>query len=105
MDIIIRHGVLPLGYKASRTFFLRATKRLNIGLLDTRRDSVKRMRVLIRQRLGKQEFGRIRFYRIAPKEFVQVLHTVYGLAKNEIRLLAESEVDGMLRRYLNGTDS
>ena len=102
LDVILRHGVLPLGYKASLTFFLRPTKRLNLGLLDTRRDSVRKTRSLIRQRLGKHEFGRIRFYRITPKEFVQVLQTIYGLQRSEIHAMSDTELDGMLRRYLDG---
>jgi hypothetical protein len=97
-EVMLDYGVVPLGYKHA-LHWLRPCLRLNLGLVDPRRDAVKRVKRELRAQLTAQGYARIRLYQVRPREFLRILDEVYAIAEGEVR--KRSGVAPALRAFLD----
>jgi hypothetical protein len=88
LEVLLELGVLPLGFKQGRHLF-RPCKRLNVGVIDTRREAVRRAKRALRERLRSSEYRSIKLYQVEREAFVRVLGTVYGVSEEKLKRFLE----------------
>ncbi|MEW6055328.1 MAG: hypothetical protein AB1540_01830 [Bdellovibrionota bacterium] len=102
IDFIIRHGVLPLGYKTEYSFFLRAQKRLNIGLLTpSHKETITKIEEHAENKLGQKKFAGIRLFLILGDQMIKVLEREYGVTEDELRRKSPAEINPTLAMFLS----
>lgn len=87
VDMLLRHGALPLGFK-TRYRFLRAVKILNVGLVEPKRKDVARA-VESEARAAIPDIAGIQIFAIDPAEFLAILGKVYGVTDETLRSRAD----------------
>jgi hypothetical protein len=99
-EMLVRLGMLPLGFKTEKKLF-RTQKVLNLGLLDpSRRDAVdEAMRAAV-TKLGDGQVQGVKVFLVLADQFLSVLSRVYGMDDAELRGRDASQVDGTLAMFL-----
>jgi hypothetical protein len=94
LDIILKWGVLPLGFKAERKLF--STRRiLNLGALDPKRPGLREACIA-----ACPEAHGVRPYLVLGDQFVAILTQVYGVSPERLAGLREAEADPTLQLFL-----
>lgn len=94
IDVIVREGLLPLGYKSEFHWF-RTRKRLNVGVLNMEKASAQTW--LNTQTDSVKAF---KTYQILPEEFLQTLELCYGVERSTLLGLEADRIDVNLALYL-----
>lgn len=94
VDVIIREGILPLGYKNVFHWF-RTRKRLNLGVLNLSKTSGQEW---IKAHL--QTVKCFKAFQILPEEFLQTLELCYGVDRSTLLDLGADAIDVNLALYL-----
>lgn len=82
-EFLLRHGVLPLGYKDESSLF-RKKRLLNVGFLHPTESSIREVEEKAISQLGKSLQG-VRAFLLLGEQFVEVLEKSYGIPENAIR--------------------
>ena len=93
-DQILRHGVLPLGYKSEFRWF-RSVQRLNIGMLNPAR--TKSLDWVRQQIPNVKSF---KTFQILPDQFLATLEQHYGVGKASLMGMGPENLDENLTLYL-----
>ena len=98
LNEMLKHGILPLGFKSSQSFFRRG-KYLNIGFLDPgSKENQKTIELLAKKNLTSENVLGIKIFLILADQFVDVLKEVYQ--QPEETLPAAKELHPILSNYL-----
>lgn len=83
---MLKHGVLPLGFKTEMKFF-RTKKLLNLGLLNpaTAEERLPELKALAQQKLGADSFQDVKVYVILADQFLDVLARKYQFPVAKVR--------------------
>jgi hypothetical protein len=83
---MLRHGVLPLGFKTEMRFF-RTKKLLNLGLLtpDSAEERLPELKALAQSKLGADSFQDVKIYVVLADQFLDVLARKYSFPESKIR--------------------
>lgn len=100
VDVLLRLGALPLGFKTEHKFF-RARKILNLGLLDpARKDAADEALRLAVAKLGAKEVQGVKVFLILADQYLQILHDTYGVTDAVIQGHDPAQIDGTLSMFL-----
>ncbi len=94
IDVIIREGVLPLGYKSEFHWF-RTRKRLNLGVLNLEKGSGEAW-----VRANVDTVKAFKTFQILPEEFLQTLELCYGVDRRTLLDMSADQIDVNLALYL-----
>ncbi len=99
-DILIKHGVLPLGFKTEHRFYL-SRKMLNLGMLDpNNRGVIAKLEELAKEKTGNEFYG-IKSYLIIGDQFLNVIHSIYKVTDEEIRSKNPTEVNETVQLFVD----
>ncbi len=99
-DVLLKYGVLPLGYKTEYKLF-RSKKILNIGLLDpAQKEIATQIENLAQEKLGKNSISSIKVFLILADQYLDILNSVYGMSEEEIRRQDLQKLDPTLSMFL-----
>ena len=94
-ELMLRYGVLPLGFKTQYRFF-RSSKSLNLGLLNPdNEEAIHEARQAAHARLGADGFQKVRVFLILSDQFIDVFGEVYKMDAISIRT-SQLELDPLL---------
>lgn len=97
--LLIKHGVLPLGFKTEFHFF-RKRKVLNLGLLNPEATDLKEIKEAAKKSLGEDAFSNVQVFKIDAEAFVKVLEKHYGIKKESLEAIASGEAHPTLREHI-----
>lgn len=105
LDLMVRCGALPLGYKREFRFF-RARKMLNIGIINPeRKDAIAEIERFLRVRPEGETIAGLKIYLVLSDQFLDVLDSVYQMSEIEIRALPGERVDGTLQLFIENVEN
>jgi hypothetical protein len=100
VDAMIRHGVLPLGFKQGGYSLFGAVRTLNLGMLDPgNREGQKVAEEEVRK--NGETFKRTQVFLILADQFLDVLSAGFGVKAGDILLRAPENVDRTLALSLD----
>lgn len=94
VDVIVREGMLPLGYKSEFHWF-RTRKRLNLGVLNLEKPTGQSW---VKAHLTTVKA--FKSFQILPEEFLQTLKLCYGVDRSTLLDLSADQIDVNLALYL-----
>ena len=99
VEMIVRYGALPLGFK-TKAKFLSSEKHINVGFLDpTQKESLTSVEAAIRTL--DPSFAGMKIYLILADEFIEVLRSTYGLDEGHLQERFHSVMNRTLKNYLS----
>jgi hypothetical protein len=100
-EMIVKYGVLPLGFK-NETRFLRSRRMLNVGFLSPYRTQfISDVESFVLSHKGEFAFEGIKVYLILADQFLRVLKKVYSISEQEIRSRSPEAVDPTLLMFID----
>ncbi len=104
VDLLVRYGALPLGFKTEHRFF-KSRKLLNLGLLDpSRAEAVEEVMKAATARYGASTIHGVKVFLILADQFLTVLKHSYGLENKQLLARPESDLDDTLTLYLENVN-
>ncbi len=101
LDMVLKYGVLPLGFKNEFRFF-RSRKLLNLGFLSPyRKNFLTEVENFVLSKSKDSSFEGVRVYLILADQFLRVMKKVYGLTEAEISTKDPETLDPTLRMFLS----
>ncbi len=101
--LLIKFGVLPLGFKTEYRFFV-ARKILNLGMLNPgNAKSLSALEIAAREKLGSQ-FHSIRPYLILADQFFDIMHSIYKVTDDQIRNTQPAELDETVALFIGSAN-
>lgn len=94
LDVMIRLGLIPLGFKNEFHWF-RSRPRLNLGVLRT---STREITDWVTDNL--RNVKSFKTFQILPDEFLQTLELCYGIDRSSLLALGPEQIDVNLALYL-----
>ncbi len=92
IEVIIRQGILPLGFKQEFHWF-RSRKRLNLGVLSAERGQPALQELFPNVKTFKS-------FQVLPEEFLQTLELCYEVDRGKLLELSADQIDVSLALYL-----
>lgn len=103
VDTIIRHGVLPLGFKRGGYSLFRASRTFNLGMLDpASRESQKTAEEEVRK--NGENFQRTQVFLVLADQFLDVLSSVFDVKMKDLLQRPPESVDGTLALSLDDSE-
>lgn len=96
VDVILRHGVLPLAHKTERRFIFGTRKRLNVGMLDP----ASKEALAAVEKLTAGQFDGIKIFLVLADQFLEVVRQVYGVSPDQLRRKGADELSDRLQMFL-----
>lgn len=94
IDVMVREGLIPLGYKSEFHWF-RTRKRLNVGVLNLEKISAQAW-----VSAHVDTVKAFKTYQVLPEEFLQTLELCYGIERSTLLDLSADRIDVNLALYL-----
>lgn len=98
VETVLRHGVLPLGFKTISRFF-KSEKRLNVGFLDPNSKTVQIViESLIQGKFESQARMEIQRFEVRAEQLLDIIEKVYGVSVATLKTMDSSAVHPKLRQ-------
>jgi len=94
VEVVIRDGILPLGYKSEFHWF-RTRQRLNLGVLNLEKGSSE---ALVSK--SASNVKAFKTFQVLPEEFLQTLELCYGVDRAKLLEMGPDQIDMNLALYL-----
>lgn len=97
LETVLRHGVLPLGFKSEYGFF-RPGKTLNLGMLDPGR--VESLKIVEEEAKKKSDMTQTKCFLVLAEQFLEVLQQVYGVSMQDLTQRSPDSIEPTLVMFL-----
>lgn len=101
IEMVLKYGALPLGFKTESRFF-RRRKLINVGFLSPyRKNFLAEVEKFVLDHREGQTFEAVRIYLILADQFLKVLKKTYGISEDQIRKMNPETVDPTLLMFVD----